>query len=39
LTEEGFLRVAERVMARRDVELTPARQESLRRTFGRGTAR
>lgn len=39
VTEEGFLLVAERVMARRDVELTPARQESLRRTFGRATAR
>jgi UDP-N-acetylglucosamine diphosphorylase / glucose-1-phosphate thymidylyltransferase / UDP-N-acetylgalactosamine diphosphorylase / glucosamine-1-phosphate N-acetyltransferase / galactosamine-1-phosphate N-acetyltransferase len=38
VTEHGFLRVAERVMARRDVELTPARQESLRRAFRRGTA-
>jgi UDP-N-acetylglucosamine diphosphorylase/glucosamine-1-phosphate N-acetyltransferase len=38
VTEEGFLRIAERVMARRDVELTAARQESLRRTFARSTA-
>lgn len=38
VTEEGFLRIAERVMARRDVELTQARQDSLRRTFARGTA-
>jgi UDP-N-acetylglucosamine diphosphorylase/glucosamine-1-phosphate N-acetyltransferase len=38
VTEEGFLRVAERVMARRDLELTPARQQSLRRTFARSTA-
>ena len=38
VTEDGFLRVAERVMARRDLELTPARQESLRRTFARSIA-
>ncbi|MEZ0336021.1 MAG: putative sugar nucleotidyl transferase [Gemmatimonadales bacterium] len=38
MTEDGFLQIAERVMARRDLELTPARQESLRRTFGRGIA-
>jgi UDP-N-acetylglucosamine diphosphorylase/glucosamine-1-phosphate N-acetyltransferase len=38
VTEEGFLRIAERVMARRDLELTAARQESLRRTFARSTA-
>ncbi|MBA2458660.1 MAG: hypothetical protein H0V43_06865 [Gemmatimonadales bacterium] len=37
VTEEGFLRVAERVMARRDVELTDARRQSLRRTFVRAT--
>lgn len=37
VTEEGFLRIAERVMARRDIELTAARQESLRRTFARTT--
>ena len=35
MTEEGFLRVAERVMARRHVELTDARRDSLRRTYHR----
>jgi len=39
LTEEGFLRIAERVMARRNVELSPERRESLRRTFLRGISR
>jgi UDP-N-acetylglucosamine diphosphorylase/glucosamine-1-phosphate N-acetyltransferase len=38
MTEEGFLRVAERVLARRDVAWTDARRESLRRTYRR-TAR
>ena len=39
LTADGFLRVAERVMSRRGVELTPERRHSLECTFGRGTAR
>jgi UDP-N-acetylglucosamine diphosphorylase/glucosamine-1-phosphate N-acetyltransferase len=40
LTPDGFLVVAERVMARRKVELTPERRRSLERTFARavGTA-
>jgi UDP-N-acetylglucosamine diphosphorylase/glucosamine-1-phosphate N-acetyltransferase len=38
LTEDGFLRIAERVMSRRNVELSPERRESLRRTFLRGMA-
>jgi UDP-N-acetylglucosamine diphosphorylase / glucose-1-phosphate thymidylyltransferase / UDP-N-acetylgalactosamine diphosphorylase / glucosamine-1-phosphate N-acetyltransferase / galactosamine-1-phosphate N-acetyltransferase len=37
LTAEGFLRVAERVMPRRGIELTPERRRSLERTFARGT--
>ncbi|MBA3521781.1 MAG: hypothetical protein H0T90_04670 [Gemmatimonadales bacterium] len=37
LTEEGFLRIAERVMSRRAVTFSPERRESLRRTFVRGT--
>ncbi|MGH7513676.1 MAG: putative sugar nucleotidyl transferase [Gemmatimonadales bacterium] len=37
LTSEGFLRVAERVMTRRNVSLTPERRRSLERTFVRGT--
>jgi UDP-N-acetylglucosamine diphosphorylase / glucose-1-phosphate thymidylyltransferase / UDP-N-acetylgalactosamine diphosphorylase / glucosamine-1-phosphate N-acetyltransferase / galactosamine-1-phosphate N-acetyltransferase len=36
LTADGFLRIAERVMARRHVELTPERRRSLERTFARG---
>jgi UDP-N-acetylglucosamine diphosphorylase / glucose-1-phosphate thymidylyltransferase / UDP-N-acetylgalactosamine diphosphorylase / glucosamine-1-phosphate N-acetyltransferase / galactosamine-1-phosphate N-acetyltransferase len=39
LTEDGFLRIAERVMQRRNVELTPERRESLRRAFLRGIIR
>ena len=39
LTAEGFLRVAERVMPRRGVELTPERRRSLEQTFARGTTR
>ncbi len=39
LTADGFLRVAERVMPRRGVELTPERRRSLERTFARGTTR
>jgi hypothetical protein len=35
MTEEGFLRVAERVLARRDVAWTEGRRESLRRTYRR----
>ena len=35
-SEEGFLRVAERVLGRRSVELSPERRESLRRTYARG---
>jgi UDP-N-acetylglucosamine diphosphorylase/glucosamine-1-phosphate N-acetyltransferase len=38
LTGEGFLVVAERVMTRRHVDLTPARRRSLERTFARGTS-
>ena len=37
VSEEGFLRVAERVMSRRNVDLSPERVASLRRTYGRGT--
>ena len=37
MTEEGFLTVAERVLARRNVEWTEARRESLRQTYRRGT--
>ena len=37
LSEDGFLRIAERVMSRRSVELSPERRESLRRTYARGT--
>lgn len=36
-TVDGFLRVAERVMTRRNVDLTPERRRSLERTFLRGT--
>jgi hypothetical protein len=39
LTADGFLRVAERVMPRRGIELTPERRRSLERTFARGTTR
>lgn len=35
MSEEGFLRVAERVLPRRNVELTAERRESLRRTYAR----
>jgi UDP-N-acetylglucosamine diphosphorylase/glucosamine-1-phosphate N-acetyltransferase len=35
MTEEGFLRVAERVLARRDVAWTDAQRDSLRRTYAR----
>lgn len=39
MTEDGFLRVAERVMGRRNVTLSPERRESLRQTFLRSLAR
>lgn len=35
MTEDGFLRIAERVMARRHVAWTDARRDSLRRTYRR----
>ena len=39
ITEEGFLTVARRVLARRDVAWSEARQESLRRTYAPEPAR
>ena len=39
MTEDGFLRVAERVMARRNVSFSAERRESLRRAFERNTPR
>ena len=39
LDEAGFLRTAERVMSRRNLDLTPARREALRKTFARGMTR
>jgi UDP-N-acetylglucosamine diphosphorylase/glucosamine-1-phosphate N-acetyltransferase len=39
MTEEGFLLVAERVLARRNVAFSAERRESLRRTFARGLGR
>ncbi len=39
LTAEGFLRIAERVMTRRNVALTDERRRSLERTFARGSER
>jgi hypothetical protein len=38
LSEEGFLTVARRVLARRDVAWSDARQSSLRRTYERSRA-
>ena len=35
LTEDGFLRIAERVMQRRNVVLSPERRDSLSRTYAR----
>jgi hypothetical protein len=35
MTEAGFLKVAERVLPRRQVPFTPERAESLRRTYHR----
>jgi len=37
MTEDGFLTVAERVLARRSVEWTETRRDSLRQTYRRGT--
>ena len=39
MTEEGFLLVAERVLARRNVAVSAQRRESLRRMFARGIGR
>jgi hypothetical protein len=39
MTEDGFLRIAERVMARRTVTFSAERRESLRRAFERSTGR
>ena len=35
MSEDGFLKVAERVMGRRNVEFSPGRRESLRLTYQR----
>jgi UDP-N-acetylglucosamine diphosphorylase/glucosamine-1-phosphate N-acetyltransferase len=37
MSEDGFLRVAERVMGRRNVAFSPDRRESLRRAYQRNT--
>jgi UDP-N-acetylglucosamine diphosphorylase / glucose-1-phosphate thymidylyltransferase / UDP-N-acetylgalactosamine diphosphorylase / glucosamine-1-phosphate N-acetyltransferase / galactosamine-1-phosphate N-acetyltransferase len=37
MTEDGFLRIAERVMLRRNVAFSAERRESLRLTYGRST--
>jgi UDP-N-acetylglucosamine diphosphorylase / glucose-1-phosphate thymidylyltransferase / UDP-N-acetylgalactosamine diphosphorylase / glucosamine-1-phosphate N-acetyltransferase / galactosamine-1-phosphate N-acetyltransferase len=37
MSEDGFLRIAERVMARRNVALLPEHRESLRRAYQRST--
>jgi hypothetical protein len=39
MTQDGFLRVAERVMARRNVTFSPERREALRLAFDRSTPR
>jgi UDP-N-acetylglucosamine diphosphorylase / glucose-1-phosphate thymidylyltransferase / UDP-N-acetylgalactosamine diphosphorylase / glucosamine-1-phosphate N-acetyltransferase / galactosamine-1-phosphate N-acetyltransferase len=39
MTQDGFLRVAERVMARRNVMFSPERREALRQAFERSTPR
>jgi UDP-N-acetylglucosamine diphosphorylase/glucosamine-1-phosphate N-acetyltransferase len=39
VTEDGFLTVARRVLARREVAWSDARQDSLRRTYARSVAR
>jgi hypothetical protein len=37
MSEDGFLKVAERVMGRRNVEFSSGRRESLQRTYQRTT--
>jgi hypothetical protein len=37
MTEDGFLRIAERVMLRRNIPFSAERRESLRLTYGRNT--
>jgi UDP-N-acetylglucosamine diphosphorylase/glucosamine-1-phosphate N-acetyltransferase len=37
MSEDGFLRIAERVMGRRNVSFSPDRRESLRRAYQRNT--
>jgi hypothetical protein len=37
MSEDGFLRVAERVMARRNVDFSADRRESLRLAYQRST--
>jgi len=37
MTEDGFLRIAERVMLRRNIPFSAERRESLRLTYGRST--
>ena len=39
MTEDGFLRIAERVMSRRNVAFSPQRRESLRQAFARSSGR
>jgi hypothetical protein len=39
MTEDGFLRVAERVMSRRNIPFSAERRESLRLAFARSTHR
>jgi hypothetical protein len=39
MTEDGFLRIAERVMSRRNVTFSAERRESLRRAYERSTRR
>jgi UDP-N-acetylglucosamine diphosphorylase / glucose-1-phosphate thymidylyltransferase / UDP-N-acetylgalactosamine diphosphorylase / glucosamine-1-phosphate N-acetyltransferase / galactosamine-1-phosphate N-acetyltransferase len=39
MTEDGFLRIAERVMSRRNVTFSAERRESLRQTFARSARR
>jgi UDP-N-acetylglucosamine diphosphorylase/glucosamine-1-phosphate N-acetyltransferase len=39
MTEIGFLRVAERILPRRNIAFTPEQRESLRRTFQRTSSR
>jgi hypothetical protein len=39
MTEDGFLRIAERVMSRRNVTFSAERRDSLRQTFARSNRR